>query len=440
VDSSADATITFGTPWEVSVRGGSTVLELIPVSRVKATVNGDGFVAYDGQARLKLGSNDLGVGGGAGLGLAFDLPSGQFSGRFQSGSVTLYVPDPFPDIDLNIGDIVISSRGVGICVGGAGFRYRFSDKDLTLFPPLGSCNLGPIQVVLTPRQSQALRASGHLAATGVRLRGGAHAYLHIDGAGGAPAVSLIDPKGRRIDPVRPTSVAEAKRARVVALSADDQTIVSIRNPQRGKWQVVPADGSVIRRIRLTESAPAPRLTTRLVRSGGKVSLRYTLRGGKDLGAIISERTRTGTARVLGTVKAGSGTMRIPAGTGPAGRRTLTAIITRDGIPVDHAAAGRYSAPPPVRPGKVSGVRIARKGQGVVVRWRKARGADAYVAVVRSGDGLSRRITTGPKARSLRVTGIDRDDRAAVILQAVSSTGRVGPTARDTLPAPKPKKK
>ena len=439
VDSSADATITFGTPWEVSVRGGSTVLELIPVSRVKATVNGDGFVAYDGQARLKLGSNDLGVGGGAGLGLAFDLPSGQFSGRFQSGSITLYVPDPFPDVDLNIADIVISSRGVGMCVGGAGFRYRFSDKDLTLFPPLGSCNLGPIQVVLTPRQSQALRA-GHVAASGVRLSGGVHAYLHIDGVGGAPAVSLIDPKGRRIDPVRPTTVTQAKRARVVALSADNQTIVSIRNPRKGNWQVVAADGSVIQRIRLTESAPSPRLSTRIVRTGGKVSLRYTLRGGKDLGAIISERTRTGTSRVLGTVKAGSGALRIPAGTGPGGRRTLTAIITRDGIPVDHASAGRYSAPPPARPGKVTGVRIVRKGQGVVVRWRKARGADAYVVVVRSGDGLSRRITTGPKSRGVRVTGIDRDDRAAVSLQAVASTGRVGPTARDTLPAPKPKKK
>lgn len=432
VDSRADATMTFGTPWSLSVTGGSTVLDLFPVSDVKATVTGDGFVSYRGQMRLQLGTSNLGVGGSAGLAMAFDLQRELFSGRFQSGSVQLYVPDPFPDVDLKVGDIVLSSSGAGVCVGGAGFRYRFADRDLTLFPPLGTCNLGPIEVVLTPRQATAM-AGG----TGVRMRGSQHAYLHIDGEGGAPAVALIDPKGRHIDPVRPTSPAEAKRARVVALAGDNQTIVSIRNPDRGTWQVVQQPGPAIRRIQLTEAAPPPRLTARFARTGGTMTMRYRLRGGDGLGAIVSERTKRGQARVVGTITAGTGSLRIPAG-GPGGTRNVTAVLTRDGIPVQEVKAGRYSAPPPPKPGRVAGVKLHRKGGVVTIRWGKAAHADAYAVTVRSGDGLARRITRAPNARSLKVR-IDRDDRAAASVRAVSDIGKLGPATSAKLKAPKNRK-
>jgi hypothetical protein len=112
------------------------------------------------------------------------------------------------------------------------------------------------------------------------------------------------------------------------------------------------------------------------------------------------------------------------------------VLTRDGIPVEQVPVGRYTAPPPPSPGRVSGVRMLRKGKGVLVRWRSARNADAYVVVVRSGDGLSRRITTGPKRRAARVTGIDRDDSAAVTVRAVTEIGRQGPPSADRLRAPR----
>ncbi len=437
VTDEADAAVTFGVPWRAEMRGTSRLVDTIPVQDMRMLVTGDGFVSYTGGVRYGIG----GVQFDSGLSLAFDLQRELFSGRFSGGKVTVDFPAPVPDVSLPVSDVVLSNRGIGACgPGGAGFRWAFADSSPVLFP--FSCKLGPIEVVLGPRQAKALQrrtaAEGRVrAATGIRISGGKRAFLHIDGDSTAPTVILIDPKGNRLEPTAPATVAAAKKARVVALTNGTQTIISIRNPGKGRWTVEPAAGSApITGIRRTQTQPAPRLKTRVVRSNGRFALRYSLRGGTKLGAIIREETRKGTSRVIGRITAGKGTLRIPAG-GPAGRRVLRAELTRDGIPVTSVPAGRYVAPPPPKPGKPRGLRIKRTKRGVLVRWRNSTRADAQNVVIRTGDGMRRTITLGPKARRLRVTGIDRDDRAVVTVRGVTDSGRRGPTARAVL---KPAKK
>ncbi len=58
-------------------------------------------------------------------------------------------------------------------------------------------------------------------------------------------------------------------------------------------------------------------------------------------------------------------------------------------------------------------------------------------MIRTGDGMRRRITTSPKAGKLRLTGIDRDDRAAVIVRGLTDSGLSGAPARARI---KPNKK
>jgi hypothetical protein len=429
----ADATITFGTPWQMQVVGDSKVLDLISVQQMKMLLRGDGFLSYEGKGTMGLTFIGFGMSLESDLSMAFDLQKELFSGKFSGGTAYLNFPAPAPDISVSASKAVISSRGVGLCSGGAGFRYTYASSDLALYPPSfwggGSCNLGPIQVPLSGKQALALRRR---ATGGLRLSGGNLAYLHIDGDGGAPAVTLIDPKGTRIEPLLPATLDEAKAARAVALEAGTQTIIMLRNPGKGSWRVELAPGSApITRIRLTETQPAPRLKARIVRTRGRSEVRYTLRGGTQLGAIISERTRSGATRVIGEIKQGKGILRIPTG-GPKGRRVLRAELTRGGIPVTSVSIGRYSAPAPPKPGKAWGLRIKRTTKGVLVRWRSTPRADAQSLVVRSGDGMARRTTLGPKASKARITGIDRDDRVTAVLRGVSDDGVLGPAAQARL--------
>jgi hypothetical protein len=160
-------------------------------------------------------------------------------------------------------------------------------------------------------------------------------------------------------------------------------------------------------------------------------LKYTLRGGTKLGAVVREVGKRGAGRVLGQIKQGGGLLRIPAG-GPAGRRTVYAELTRDGIPIESVRVGTYTAPRPPVPAGPKGLRISRTKGAVTLKWRRIAGANAVLVRVTSGDGLSRRITVGPKVRSLRIPGIDRDDRAAVAVQGMTASGRMGPIARASL--------
>ena len=440
VVNTADATLTFGKPWQMKVVGNSKLLDRIPVQQMEMLLRGDGFLSYTGNGSVSLKFIGTGVGIDSTVDLAFDLPKNVFSGKFTGGKATLYFPSPFPNVSVNASKAVISSRGMGLCSGGAGFRYSYAGDDFAVFLPKkfggGGCDLGPIQVVVSTKQASA--AKRRAAATGgLRLRGGRGAVLYVDGDGAAPTVTLTDPRGNRIDPVRPATVDEAKAARVMALDAGTQTIVSIRKPEKGVWRVEAAPGSAaITGIRFAEIQPAPRLKTRIVRRKGRFTLRYSLRGGTKLGAVIREQTRGGAARVIGQIKQGKGTLRIPAG-GPAGRRILRAELTRDGIPVTSVPAGRYTAPSPPRPGKPRGLRLKRTKRGVLVRWRSTPRADAQTLVVRSGDGMQRRITLAPKAKKVRVGGIDRDDRVTAMLHGVTDGGLRGPAARARL---KPAKK
>ncbi|MBJ7471998.1 MAG: hypothetical protein JHD16_11885 [Solirubrobacteraceae bacterium] len=451
VNINADVSVTFGSQWRVEVTGSADILEFIPVAQLRFLLTGDGFALFEGNVNLTIGSqSSFGLGFGARLTMAFDFDRGLFSGRFVGGGVQVYMPAPLPDFGVNAGDAVISSRGFGLCIGGLGFRYAFKGKDLSLYPPpaFGSCDLGPIELVLTPRaaRAKAQRAArlpraerAQAASTPVTLAGGPGAFLHVAGVGGPPRVALIDPAGNRIEPLRDAPPEQAKAAPASVLDHENEAIITVQKPRKGRWQIVPLDGSpAISRVRLTETEPAPRLKLKVERTGTRYRLRYDLSGGTKLGAIIREEAKAG-GNVLAELKAGRGTVPFTPAGGPGGRRKLVAQFSRDGIPVDERSAGSYTAPPPAKPSAAKRVSIKRTKTGVTIRWTPGASADAQVVVVKSGDGLSRRFTLSRKARSVKVTEVDADDRVSAEVQGVTSSGRTGPKARAQLKAPKSKR-
>lgn len=451
VNVNADLAMTFGTPWRVEVTGSADILGTIPVAQLKFIITGDGYALFDGRVNFTLGSDDAGVSIESRNTLAFDFDRGLFSGRFQGAKVTIRFPAPFPDLAVPSVDIAVSNRGFGVCVANGGATWTEQDG-LTVYPPLvGSCDVGPIEIVITPKAARAIRARAarvqgapaavrtQAAAMPIRLSGGKGAYLHLRGQGGAPQVALVDPSGRRIELARPASVAELQGARASLLASGDTSIVTVRSPRKGRWQVVPLPGSPpIASIRRTELQDAPRLKTRVTRSGSRFTLHYELRGGTKLGATITEDVKDG-QHVIGTIKQGKGTLRFTPAGGAGGRRKLTAQFTRDGIPVSAGAAGSYTAPPPTKPTAPRKVTIKRTKGGVTVRWTPGKGADAQVVSVKTGDGLSRRFTVSRKARSVKVPEVDADDKASANVSGVTGAGRTGPKASATLKAPKPRR-
>lgn len=447
----ADAVISFGTPWRVQVTGSADLFGVIPVAQLRFVLSGDGYALFDGRVNFMLGSRKAGIELSARNTLAFDFDKGLFSGKFEGAKTTIFLPDPFPNISTPSVEAAVSSLGFGVCFANGGARYSFVTKKLVVFPPLvGSCNLGPIELVITPKGARAIRAgtARRAAIAGVRAQAASFpvtladskvAVLHVSGQGGAPQIALVDPSGQRVDPVVPPTPEAAQAATVTALPDPEsgQTIVTIKDPRPGRWQVLQTGGAPVTSIDRTEQQAPPRLTARVQRKGSSFTLRYTLSGGTKLGATITEQGKGGT-NVLGTIKQGSGTLRFTPAGGPGGRRQLTAQFTRDGIPVGEKKAGSYTAPPPAKPKAAKKITIKRTKSGVTIRWTPGASADAQQVTVSTGDGLSRRFTLSGKARSVKVVEVDKDDRVSVEVRGVTNAGRTGPKAKATLKAPKAK--
>jgi hypothetical protein len=135
------------------------------------------------------------------------------------------------------------------------------------------------------------------------------------------------------------------------------------------------------------------------------------------------------ARIIGSTSATRGSLRFRPANGYGRARTIEAQVFSYGHPRADLKFARYTAPPPVKPGRPGHVRTAGvKGGALRVAWTPAANAQQYMITVRVGDGARLVEFAGPHARSIVIRDVVPIKMAQVTVTGELNTGVSGPSA------------
>ena len=409
----ADGAITFGDPVRFDFRGTGLLFGRFQVSEVKGFINGNAQARVEATTGINLGIARV----DGGFSAFADARAKVFSASL-TGNVCIAVCES--------GEAVISSEGVGACatvIGPSfGFKYRwgdtlpkimFIDCDISDYIPQAPPFRGGARAAATSRTFSV--------ASGARV-----ASVRLTGAGGPPSVTLVSPSGQRITPSTDLK-AKGAPAYALAVPGASETYVGIVKPAAGTWTVETVAGSPeISELASARLAPPPSVSGKLGGKGRSRTLSYSATTGNGLTTTFFEQGAGG-MKQLGTARSSRGVLRFAPGPGPGGKRTIVAVVARDGIPRLRREIASYVAPSPPKPGRVTGVKVRRSGSALVVSWKGTRGAAAYAVRVDLSDG--RRLLRVVKGSTVRITGVARDVKASVTVAARGATGRAGAPGR-----------
>jgi hypothetical protein len=320
------------------------------------------------------------------------------------------------------GETTISNKGMAACHRGVlpdvGFGYTWGETFPTIFA--SSCKLGPW--TSEPSLARASAAGVH-ATLKAKLP---LASFAIRGTTAPPQVTLTAPDGLKI--TTPANGGGIANPRVVLFQnpADGTTYVAVNRPAGGDWAIDPLPGSpAIRGVQHANGLPDPKVKGRVVRSGRRQVLRYTVRPIPGQRVDFIERTRSGHVRVLGTARGARGTLVIKPQPGSRGKRRILADVSQYALPRAEVAVTSY-APPKSASGKVKGLKLVARHGRLKATWKRVRGAKAYRVWVRVSDGR-RLLYLQQRARSLTVPRVARGMRVSVQVRAAALPGGTAPS-------------
>jgi hypothetical protein len=411
LEASGDYGIDFGAPSVMTVTGDGAI-EGVPLTNARASFSTDGHFSLTGSIGLDTSGLTLQGAVDATASLPDGSLTGQITGSFSVLGTTL-TSKTIPFNDSGFG--VCQDSGVGPLHVSAGFVYQWS---------------GSVEVSLVDCDSDLSSSSSpaaRVASAGVDVAPGSDAEeLVVHGAGGAPTVLLTAPGGQTVVP----SASNGKAAAVaLAFPAGQLTAIGIRHPAAGLWHVAPAPGSApIMSISTARGYPAPKLRAHVIGAGHSRTLIYSaslhpglvirfaeLRGGRLLGIIGSARHAQGRIRFA------------PAG-GPAGHRSIVALLAGSATVPRTVSLATYRAPGPARPGRAS-VRVLKVGRVFLLRIGRAGGATAYDVHAVTAGGRRLNVVVRSGGRSLRVPAAGWSDRISVTVTPLSAAGQAGPVTR-----------
>ncbi len=416
-------------PGVLSVNGGGKFIGL-PVASLSARLTTEGQYTFHTGIGLDVGiaSASVDVDGGV------DIPSKSF---FASGDASVEAAGfSLADAEAILSNVGISACGgieaFGLEVARMGFHHRWGDSfsggDID-WPPSCSLEEGTFKPAAFARSARALArpvlgASASGAST-FQLPGGLpFATVRVDGAGAAPGVSIAGPHGYSVSYPDPSQGLYAN-PRFAAAAHEQRTEVRLLRPPAGTYTVQAAPGSAIAAVAVANGLPAPKVggQVRAVRGHrGLRILRYRARRIAGERLLFVEEGAHGVRSVLGSRSAAHGQLRIrPAG--PRGKRTIYALVERDGVPRAKLTVAHYLAPGPQRPARPRGLRLRRHGSRLLVSWPRVAGASHYAVAWSLRDGRRQGTTTRRPHTVIR--GVPGIDAGRVRVAAISAAGLAG---------------
>ena len=187
--------------------------------------------------------------------------------------------------------------------------------------------------------------------------------------------------------------------------------IAIAAPRAGRWTLTPKPGSSpVTALRRGDGIPAPRVTARVSGRGHRRTLHWSLRAIPGQTVRFGEEGRGSAGAIVTTGKA-RGSKRFAPADGPAGRRSIVAVVEQAGMARARIVAGRYAAPAPQRPAKPKRLTLRRAGGALQVRWKRAAGARDYRVRAELSDG--RRLLLTVRKNSLRLPAFGARETAKV---------------------------
>jgi hypothetical protein len=411
--------ITFKDPLTFELHGQGSLYGF-QLATVDFLLNTDGFVKLNAALSIHLGPLGL----DAGVETFIDVPSGSFSaGAHARVCIVGFCPAD--------GEFVISNKGIAACTHfdfpdptpdmGVGYKWGAA-----IPKPFLGCDITEYKVALPPGAPPRVRAAQAGAQTFKVAKGTKVVDLALDGPEGqAPKVALISPSGQRVEPS--TDLRVAAPAYAIYPTGAGSSIVGVVKPAAGTWQVVPLDGSApITHIEQARDATPPQVAGSVGGKGRKRLLSYRASTGNGLKTTFFEQGAKA-GRRLGVAKGKLGTIRFAPAAGPRGKRTIVAVVERNGIPRLRKAIATYVAPGPARAGRVKKLTLKRRGHTVLVAWHKATGAALYAVRIDLPDG--RRVLRVTRSRKVTFHGAPRDGHVTVTVVARNRGGRAGRPAK-----------
>ncbi len=424
-----DIAVTFADPFTIEVNGVAK-LAGVPFEQAHLVFVSNGTLSLGGSFELDL---DPLIDLTAGVNVSFDLPHKLFSAEFKANVRVAGI------YDLTSADVVLSTTGFAVCgdlppplfsrvTVGHHFNHDYTDlaPAFDLFHK-HACDLSGYTATASTRSA---RASSALSIT---LPHADTVNLAVRGDGGAPTVAMTGPDGKQLVPavsdlagaVTAMTAHGGPPAAAFVAPGTDTTVVLLHNPTAGAWQVQAQPGSpALVSVAESHSLPDLALHGQISGHGRKLSLAYRVHPRPGMKVTFAE-VGGKILHQIGTAKGTSGTLPFAPADGPAGRRKIVALIGQDGLPRPRVTLASFTAPGPLRPGRVRHLGVTIVGHTLTVSFGAAAGAHSYRIAIRSTDGKRRLMLAGAGHRSARLTGLGPGAAATVSVTAFALNGRRG---------------
>jgi hypothetical protein len=300
------------------------------------------------------------------------------------------------------------SGGVGYYWGGS--FDAFSGCDLSPWRPTMSA-----VSALAPGHSRTLTLPGGLPAVVFRLTSPM----------GASGVSVHGPGGVSITGTRTHPDVRHGNA-LVLVTKSDATYVIVKQPAAGSWKLTNRGPTPVTQLNEADGLPQPSVKAHVGGSGRTRTLSWNVRkiaGQKVQFAEYGKDVR----HLLVTTAKPTGKIHFKPQAGPAGRRTIVAIVEQYGLPRQTITVASFHSAGPPKPGKVTKLKLARKSNKIVVSWKAPKSVYQHAVYADLTDGRKLLVIVPANVTSATFSGIAKTIGATVRVTGLTATGGKGPT-------------